>query len=96
MWEEIKEIYLFRCGWLIPLMMWILTLMMVGLLCMLVYMPFEVAAIKREMTQQHCVKTDEYEVRNGTVLMPIGKVTVPMPTTNRVYKYDCDDGIRWR
>lgn len=96
MWDDIKEIYLFRCGWFIPIMMWIITLMLVGLIGLLVYAPFESAAVNREMAEQHCVKTDEQETKSGTILIPIGKVMVPMPTTGTYYKYDCDDGIRWR
>lgn len=94
--EDFKEILTFKGGIFIGLMMWICVLMLVALLSLLIYAPFESAQADREMEQQHCVKTDETMVTHGSILMPVGKVMVPMPSTTTRYKYDCDDGIRWR
>uniref|UniRef100_A0AAU8KZQ5 Membrane protein n=1 Tax=Pantoea phage Survivor TaxID=3232176 RepID=A0AAU8KZQ5_9CAUD len=94
--EDFKETLTFKGGIFIGLMMWICVLMLVALLGALCYAPFEAAETHREMEAQHCVKTDESRVTHGTILMPVGKVMVPMPNTSTEYKYDCDDGIRWR
>lgn len=96
MLDDLKEILTFKGGIFLGLMMWFCVLSLLALIGIMIYAPFEVAATRREMEAQHCVKTDEIEIVKGTVLMPVGKVMVPFPSSTTYHKYDCDDGIRWR
>lgn len=96
MWEDIKEILTFKAGIFLSTMMWILFIAFGFCIWLLIMLPFSLAEDKKLMAEQHCVRTDETRTRiiHGTML--VGKITVPTQQILNEYKYDCDDGMRWR
>lgn len=93
---DIKDVLLFKDGVFIGIIMWIILLMIFMLIGMAISLPYYMAADKKEMEEQHCVRTNETKtyVRTGTIL--VGKVIVPTSTTVTENKYVCNDHERWR
>lgn len=94
--DDLKEILTFKGGFFLGVIMWILFLMLFMLIGMLFMLPFQLAADKKEMEEQHCTRTEETKtyLQSGTML--VGKVIIPTQHTVTENKYVCDDHERWR
>lgn len=94
--NDLKDILTFKGGAFLGVIMWVLWIMVFMLIGMCIMLPFQLAADKKEMQEQHCVRTNETKtyIQSGTML--VGKVIIPTQHLVTENKYICNDHERWR